>query len=95
MRKLFLTLIFLPIIALASSKSFTVNAKGMTCGSCVDAVKKEIANLTGEIDGLIVNVSQNKAEIDYSKTKINPKKESELRMKIEAAIKKAGFKVAG
>lgn len=61
-------------------KTESVTIKGMSCGHCVMAVKKELSGLPIAVK----NVTIGSAEVEYDETKVN-------RKEITEAIERAGY----
>lgn len=83
-----LALVLSPLAALAGT-AVDVKVEGMHCGACVKMVNEELAKLDGiEKDSIKVMLEGNHATLTLKKD--DPKS----REAVEAAIKKAGYKVA-
>ena len=70
-------------VAVAGEVTTEIKVKGMTCGSCVTAVKKALTKTAG-VKSADVSLEKNMATVVYDDAQV---KEEELRK----AIKKAGF----
>lgn len=66
-------------------KTTTLTAEGMTCGGCVNAVKKALASVPG-VSSVDVELSTKKVTISHG--------DSVTQREVEQAVRKAGFRPA-
>lgn len=68
----------------AATSTVTLPVEGMSCGSCVAAVKRTVKGLAG-VTGVQVSLETRQARIHYDESKITPDQ-------IAAAIRELGYK---
>lgn len=65
--------------------TMTLNIQGMTCGGCVNSVKRALANLPG-VNQTDVSLEKGQATVDYDPAKVSPDQ-------LKTAIEDAGYDV--
>lgn len=89
-----LIVLFAVLSFAAAEQKLVVKAKGMTCQACVNAVTDKVQKAIGDTEGVHLSVEVNKVTLDLSKVDLSDAKKTELRGKVEQAIRAAKFEVA-